>query len=65
VCKFAACSQHIRKKRKDKSGGTWARICDDCEDKYLFECYMKFELKAEEAIQMQEEIVTAKKRDID
>jgi hypothetical protein len=51
VCQFYACSQHIRKKRKDKNG-VWVRICDDCEDKYLFESYMKFELKAEEAIVM-------------
>lgn len=51
----------MRKKRKDRSGA-WKRICDDCEDKYLFESYMRFELKAEEAIVMHEEIVTVMKR---
>jgi hypothetical protein len=35
ICKYNICNQHLRKKRKDKNG-VWARICDDCEDKYLF-----------------------------
>lgn len=38
-------------------GTTWRRICDDCEDKTLFENYMKVEIKAEEAIVAHEEIV--------
>jgi hypothetical protein len=44
-CNYFVCSQHLRKKRKNK--GSFDRICDTCEDKYLFESYMKYEMKAE------------------
>lgn len=37
------------------------RICDDCEDKYLFDKYKSTESKAEEALAMQEMIVQAKR----
>lgn len=36
------------------------RICDDCEDKYIHDKYLKLEHKAEEAVAMQEMIVQAK-----
>ena len=49
------CLDHIRKKRY--RSGEFGRICDDCEDKILFENYMKVEIKAEEAIVAHEEIV--------
>lgn len=57
-CDLTCCKEHLRKRRRLK--GKMERICDNCEDKYLFESYMKLELKAEEAILMQEEIVFEK-----
>jgi len=39
-CNFFICTEHLRKKRKNK--GVFDRICDSCEDKYLFESYMKY-----------------------
>lgn len=29
-CKNAACSNHLRKKRKNKHNAKFARICDEC-----------------------------------
>lgn len=40
------------------------RICDDCEDKYLFDKYRTSESKAEEALAMQEMIVEAKRNEL-
>lgn len=40
------------------------RICDDCEDKYLFDKYKSTESKAEEALAMQEMIVQAKRDEL-
>jgi hypothetical protein len=36
------------------------RICDDCEDKHLFQKYMMLEVKAEESLLAQESIITEK-----
>lgn len=46
-CNFVACNEHMRKKRKHPQTGKFTKICDDCEDKNLFERYMKSEIKAE------------------
>jgi hypothetical protein len=47
-----ACNDHLRKRRKRK--GKWERICDNCEDKYLYDVYMKLETKADEALAVEE-----------
>ena len=52
----------MRKKRRKKN--KWEKICDSCEDKYLFEAYMKLEIKAEEALGVEQEIVTMKYEDL-
>lgn len=44
-CRDAACGEHLRKKRKSKETHKFVRICDNCEDKYLFGKYMKMEMK--------------------
>lgn len=33
-----------RKRRRKKN--KWEKICDNCEDKYLYDTYMKLEIKA-------------------
>lgn len=53
-----ACGEHLRKKRKKK--GKWERICDNCEDKVIYDFYMKLEMKAEEALSVEEEITFMK-----
>lgn len=50
-CSMVACIDHTRKRRKKK--GKWERICDNCEDKYLYDFYMKLESKADEALIIQ------------
>lgn len=47
----------MRKKRKNKDLGKFVRICDNCEDRYLYSKYMKLELKNEETIIAHESIV--------
>ena len=59
-----ACNDHMRKKRKHPKSGKFLKVCDDCEDKHLFEKYMKTELKAEEALQMQEMIIASKHQEL-
>ena len=61
-CRDAACAEHLRKKRKNKGTHKFVRICDNCEDKYLFGKYMKMEMKNEESLTAQETIVLAKKQ---
>ena len=39
------CDKHLRKRRRLNK--KFERICDICEDKHLFENYMKLEIKAE------------------
>ena len=36
------------------------RICDECDDKIIYDKYMKLESKAEEALLMQEMIIQGK-----
>lgn len=57
-CSMLACSEHMRKRRKKK--GKWEKICDNCEDKYLYDVYMKLESKADEALGVEEEITILK-----
>lgn len=38
-CTMPACNDHMRKRRKKK--GKWEKICDNCEDKYLYDAHMK------------------------
>lgn len=64
-CDEPACVDHLRKKRKSKKTNKFVKICDKCEDDYLFSKYMKFELKNEESIAAQESIVQAKKDEIE
>ena len=45
-----------RRRKKNK----WERICDNCEDQFLFDAYMKLEIKAEESLAVEEKIVTMK-----
>ena len=52
------CNNHLRKKRRKNK--KYEKICDYCEDKSLYENYMKLELKAEEALTTQEEIIGMK-----
>ena len=40
------------------------RICDDCEDKYLFDKHKTSESKAEEALAMQEMIIESKRNEL-
>ena len=40
-CKDSVCSTHIRKKRKHKKTGKFVRICDECDDKAIYDKYMK------------------------
>lgn len=47
------CLSHMRKKRKYKNTGKFVRICDECEDKHLYDKYMKLEMKAEESLTTQ------------
>lgn len=63
-CKDVVCLEHLRKKRKYKNTPKFLRICDDCEDSYLYDKYMKFETKAEEAIAMQEMIIQTKRDEL-
>ena len=56
-----SCKEHLRKRRINKK--KWEKICDDCEDRYLFSAYMKLEIKAEEALSVEEEIVNMKYED--
>jgi len=44
-CNFVFCSEHMRKKRKNKEVNKFVRICDNCEDRYLYSKYMKLEVK--------------------
>lgn len=44
-CMMPICSDHLRKRRRKKN--KWEKICDSCEDKFLFDAYMKLEIKAE------------------
>jgi len=48
----------MRKRRRKK--GKFERICDICEDRVLYETYMKLEAKAEESLAVEEEIVALK-----
>jgi len=54
----------VRKKRKMKNNNKFVRICDDCEDKQLYDKYRNTESKAEEALAMQEMIVEAKRNEL-
>jgi hypothetical protein len=38
-CDMECCNEHLRKKRRKNK--KWERICDYCEDKSLYENYMK------------------------
>ena len=41
-CKGLVCNDHMRKKRKNKNDkNKFVRVCDICEDKYLYQKYMK------------------------
>lgn len=48
----------MRKRRRKRN--KWEKICDYCEDKFLYEAYMKLEIKAEESLAVEEEIVAMK-----
>ena len=56
------CLNHLRKKRN--KADKWKKICDGCEDKLLYDSYMKLEMKAEEALTVEEEIITLKHTDL-
>ncbi len=47
-----------------KNTNKFVRICDDCEDKQLYDKYRNSESKAEEALAMQEMIVEAKRNEL-
>jgi hypothetical protein len=47
-----------------KNINKFLRICDDCEDKQLYDKYRNTESKAEEALAMQEMIVEAKRNEL-
>lgn len=47
-----------------KNTNKFVRICDDCEDKQLYDKYRTSESKAEEALAMQEMIVEAKRNEL-
>jgi len=47
-----------------KNNNKLVRICDDCEDKQLYDKYRNTESKAEEALAMQEMIVEAKRNEL-
>jgi len=38
-CNLVACNDHLRKRRRKK--GKFERICDNCEDRVLYDIYMK------------------------
>jgi hypothetical protein len=57
-CNLNACTEHLRKRRRRK--GKFERICDNCEDRALYDIFLKLEAKAEEAIAMEEEITALK-----
>ncbi len=59
------CSVHIRKKRKNRQTNVFGRICEDCEDKYLFNKHLKLEKKADEAVSMQETIIQVKRDELE
>ena len=40
-CNDLVCVTHIRKKRRDPKTNKYARICDLCEDTYLYKKYLK------------------------
>ena len=40
------------------------RICDECDDKIIYDKYMKLESKAEEALLMQEMIIQGKHEEL-
>lgn len=52
------CSDHLRKRRKRQN--KWERVCDDCEDRIIFEAHTKLESKREESMMVEEEITTLK-----
>lgn len=43
-CHDIVCSSHIRKKRRD-ANNKFTRICDLCEDTYIYKRYLKNEMK--------------------
>lgn len=53
-----ACKDHLRKRRRRKN--KWEKICDCCEDKFVYDSYMKLEKKKEESLLVEEEIITMK-----
>ena len=46
-CGDIVCMIHIRKKRRDPKTNKYARICDLCEDTYLYKKYLKGQIKLE------------------
>ena len=59
-CFDTVCMTHIRKKRRDPKTNKYARICDLCEDTYLYKKYLKNEMKMEESFAAQESLLEIK-----
>ena len=55
------CKDHLRKRRQ--MGKVFERICDDCEDRYLFERLKKYQAGAQQAEVVQEQILNLKWQD--
>ena len=47
-CDLVACKEHLRKRRRKKN--KWEKICDECEDRFLYDSYMKLEKRKEESL---------------
>lgn len=63
-CHDTVCVGHIRKKRRDPNTNKFTRICDACEDKYLYKKHLKNEMKLEESMVAQELLLEAKCKDM-
>ena len=56
-CNDLVCTTHIGKKRRDPKSNKYARICDLCEDTYLYKKHLKNEMKMEESLAAQESLL--------
>lgn len=63
-CHDIVCIGHIRKKRRDPNTNKFSRICDDCEDRYLYKKHLKNEMKLEESMVAQQLLLEAKCKDL-
>ena len=63
-CKESVCGEHFRKKRRNPETNKFCRICEACEDEYLYKRHLKNEMKTDESMSTQELLMEDKLREL-